>query len=217
MLWGRRPVTGVIDGRRNHMEKDVSGEAREKCHCYVIQTFTGQEETLLQFIHVQVNPSLYEEVFVPKREMNRRLGGEWRMTVEKMFPGYVFIHTSCPDELFLSLRNIPKMSRLLYDGAYEFIALSAKEQRFIDRIGQGRGDHTFRSSKVEPEEEHPYHKGDRVRILEGDLKNFEGELIGYNLRKRKAIIRTQMFGGRDVYIHVGIEIIKNIQFPCIKD
>lgn len=210
MLWGRRTATGDIDGRRNHMTEDVNGEACRKSGCYVIQTFTGQEEVLVRFIRAQVDPSLYEEVFIPMREMNRRLGGEWRLTVEKMFPGYLFIRTADPDGLFLSLRSIPKMSRLLYDGTFDFIALSAKEQAFIDRIGPGRGDHTFRISRVELANEVSYHKGDRVRILEGDLKNFEGELIGFNLRKRKAIIRTQMFGGRDVDIHVGIEIIKNM-------
>lgn len=47
-----------------------------------------------------------------------------------------------------------------------------------------------------------------MQIIDGDLRDFEGEISSLNLHKRKAILRTKMFGGKDVYIHVGLEIIR---------
>ena len=52
----------------------------------------------------------------------------------------------------------------------------------------------------------PYKKGDHVTIVSGDLKDFEGEIIGFNFHKRKAMIRSEMLGNS--VIHVGIEIVQ---------
>lgn len=192
------------------MSQDVKGEATLKKRCYVIQTVTRQEEQLMELMRDIIKPSILTEAFTPKKEMNRRLGGEWRITEELLFPGYVFVYTPDPEALYFALRIFPRMSRLLHDDAYRFLPLTEKEQEFIEKIGVESGDHTFHLSKVCLPEKVPYKPGDRVRIL-GDLKNFEGEIVSYNLRKRKAIIKTKMFGGRDVEIHVGIEIVGDIQ------
>ncbi len=176
--------------------------------CFVIQTNSGYEH-LLEALMTKILPEgLYTETFVPKRQLNKRLGGKWRVVTERMFPGYVFVETQNPVDLFNELKNVPRLSKLLHDFNYSFIPLSEKEQEFIERIGKARGDHTFALSKIAFADDTPYKKGDRVQIVEGDLKDFEGEIVDFNLRKRKAIIRTQMFGGRDVEIHVGLEIVR---------
>jgi len=199
--------------RGNHMETDVKGEACNQGKCYAIQTTTGQEDILIQFMRERMDPVLIQEVFTPKREMNRRIGGKWKITTEKMFPGYLLLVTNSPEAVFLSLKKIPKRKNLLHDADYYFISLTDAEQAFIEKIGKDRGDHTFRLSRISLPDEKPYQKGDRVKIIDGDLKNFTGEIIEYNLRKRKAIIRTRMFGGTDVDIHVGIEIIEKQNRP----
>jgi transcriptional antiterminator NusG len=189
------------------MITDVNGEAYPVNRFYVIQTFTGREQELIDYMHILVSPEILADAFIPRREMNRRLGGQWRVIIECIFPGYVFVRTKAPDSLFLSLREIPAMSNLLHYGEFSFIAFTSEEQKFIEKIGIERGDHTFGISKVAFCDEIPYRKGDKVQIIDGDLKDFEGEIASLNLHKRKAILRTKMFGGKDVYIHVGLEIL----------
>ena len=188
----------------NHNEKIVSGEANTKTRYYAVQTFTGEEEILVRFLRERIDKALMSEAFVPRRQMNRRFNGEWQTVQEVLFPGYLFIVTDNAEELFLQLKNIPKMSVLLHDDEYTFIALSENETDYLNRIGSARGDHTMRISKV-AFDTYPYKKGDKVSWIEGDLTEFEGEIVGFDLRKRKAIIHTELFGGCDM--HVGIEIV----------
>ena len=194
----------------SHSETDVSGEARPKCRCYVIQTVTSQEEIMVQLMQKQISPELFSEVFIPRRQMNRRIRGKWQTTRELLFPGYIFILAPDPVALFQELRNIPRLSNLLHAGAFEFIPLKPAEQRFIEKIGQRRGDHIFAISEIELDPKVPYQRGDSVRITSGDLKDFEGYILYLDIHKRKAVIRTEMFGGNSVDVHVGIEIVTKL-------
>ena len=194
----------------SHSETDVSGEARPKCRCYVIQTVTSQEEIMVQLMQKQISPELFSEVFIPRRQMNRRIRGKWQTTRELLFPGYIFILAPDPVALFQELRNIPRLSKLLHAEAFEFIPLKPAEQRFIEKIGQRRGDHIFAISEIELDPKVPYQRGDSVRITSGDLKDFEGYILYLDIHKRKAVIRTEMFGGNSVDVHVGIEIVTKL-------
>ena len=201
---------GYKETDMSHSETDVSGEARPKCRCYVIQTVTSQEEILVQLMQKQISPELFSEVFIPRRQMNRRIRGKWQTTRELLFPGYIFILAPDPVALFQELRNIPRLSNLLHAEAFEFIPLKPAEQRFIEKIGQRRGDHIFAISEIELDPKVPYQRGDSVRITSGDLKDFEGYILYLDIHKRKAVIRTEMFGGSSVDVHVGIEIVTKL-------
>ena len=201
---------GYKETDMSHSETDVSGEARPKCRCYVIQTVTSQEEILVQLMQKQISPELFSEVFIPSRQMNRRIRGKWQTTRELLFPGYIFILAPDPVALFQELRNIPRLSNLLHAEAFEFIPLKPAEQRFIEKIGQRRGDHIFAISEIELDPKVSYQRGDSVRITSGDLKDFEGYILYLDIHKRKAVIRTEMFGGSSVDVHVGIEIVTKL-------
>ena len=201
---------GYKETDMSHSETDVSGEARPKCRCYVIQTVTSQEEIMVQLMQKQISPELFSEVFIPRRQMNRRIRGKWQTTRELLFPGYIFILAPDPVALFQELRNIPRLSKLLHAEAFEFIPLKPAEQRFIEKIGQRRGDHIFAISEIELDPKVSYQRGDSVRITSGDLKDFEGYILYLDIHKRKAVIRTEMFGGSSVDVHVGIEIVTKL-------
>ena len=201
---------GYKETDMSHSETDVSGEAHSINRCYVIQTITAQEQILVELIQKQISPMFYTEIFIPKRQMNRRIRGKWQNILELLFPGYVFIISDNPAALFQELRNIPRLSKLLHAEAFEFIPLKPAEQRFIEKIGQRRGDHIFAISEIELDPKVPYQRGDSVRITSGDLKDFEGYILYLDIHKRKAVIRTEMFGGNSVDVHVGIEIVTKL-------
>ena len=201
---------GYKESRMSHSETDVNGEARSINRCYVIQTITSQEQILVELIQKQISPMFYTEIFIPKRQMNRRIRGKWQNILELLFPGYVFIISDNPAALFQELRYIPRLSNLLHAEAFEFIPLKPAEQRFIEKIGQRRGDHIFAISEIELDPKVSYQRGDSVRITSGDLKDFEGYILYLDIHKRKAVIRTEMFGGSSVDVHVGIEIVTKL-------
>ena len=172
--------------------------------CYVIQTKTGDEDTVIALMNVLAK-GFFFEAFLPKRVMQKKIRGKIKKVTQNIFHGYIFVTTICPTELFLKLKRVPKLSKLLCDGEYNFYRLSDAEAQFIMRIGEGRHDHTFGLSLVELNKDVPYKSGDRVKIISGDLKGFEGEIAYFDIHHRKAAVKTSLFGG--TVIHVGIELL----------
>jgi len=171
-----------------------------------IQTTTHRENNLTRYIKLISEPELITEVFLPRREVLKRYKGAWRKQEEVLFPGYLFVETPDVTAFFYALKQVPMFSKLLGDQEVGYNALTPEEETFIRRIGGNRGDHTFGVSQVMMASGVPYKKGDHVTIVSGDLKDFEGEIIGFNFHKRKAMIRSEMLGNS--VIHVGIEIVQ---------
>ena len=176
---------------------------------YVIQTVTGKEEELLTFIRTMVQKSLYETCFLFRAEWMKRLGGQWQLQVQSLFPGYVFIETKNPEQVFLELRQIPKFSRLLGSDKSEFIPVREQEERFLrilagaEQTGTGKSG-TERSGAVSLDRE-PWEAIVRLTLVQttedgdiaamrGALSYFKKEIVRVNLHKRYAVVRTRILG-----------------------
>ncbi len=172
----------------------------------VVQTFTGKEDLLDTYLEkIEDVQCLVLDTFFPKRQVRKRFRGEWNTVTEKLFPGYLFVETEDPTRLFFEMKRIPVLSKILGDPEASFATLNPEEEGFIRRIGRRRGDHCIGVSTVQIASDAPYKKGDKVNILSGDLLDFQGEVVGYDFHKRKAMVQTGMFGG--TVIHVGIELL----------
>jgi transcriptional antiterminator NusG len=174
--------------------------------CCTVHTRSGEETVLARMLQRCLDTELLHELYIPKREVAFRRDGRWQRRTETLYPGYVFIDTQEPLQLLKALKRIPHSSRLIHDGEYNYYTLSAEEERFIRRIGRQRGDHLLGVSQVAIDQDEPYRKGDRVRIVSGDLLDFEGEIVGWDLHHRKAILRSALFGGAE--IHAAVELLR---------
>lgn len=168
---------------------------------YVIHTMTGKEDELLSYLNDRIPNDILNECFIPKRERNKKFARKWRIVTEILFPGYVFVKTSQPQDLFLCLKDIPMFTNLLGDSENYFIALSENETEFVTKIGNGRDDHTIKISMVD------FSEGDTVEYLEGDLKCFEGQIKRFDKRRRQAVVETEMFG-RTMELYLGFEFLR---------
>lgn len=169
---------------------------------YVIQTRTGQEEEILLFFDRMISGKLYKKCFVPKGEWLKRLGGRWQLKINPLFPGYVFVETDKPDELFLELKAIPKLTKLLSDGAYDFTPLRPDEEAFLRKIMGEKGDYIVRMSTVCMEED------GAASVTEGILTQFKDDIVRINMRKRFALVRVWMLGQERTVIF-GIKLLKD--------
>lgn len=155
---------------------------------YVIQTRTGQEEEILLFFDCMISKELFQKCFIPKGEWLKRLGGEWQLKINPLFPGYVFVETETPEELFLELKAVPKLTKILGNGAYEFIPLRPEEEEFLRRIMGEDGDFVVKVSTIQVSEDGV------ATVADGILKQFEKDIVRFNLRKRFALVRVFMLG-----------------------
>ena len=186
---------------------------------YVIQTIAGNEEKLASRINIMLAKSLYTECFVIRSERLKRLGEEWRIQALPLFPGYVFIDTGKPEDIFLELRGIPKAVRLLGSGRSVFTAVEDWEQRFLEMIceagTQGREENEKQARQKrenqkqgdQKREDGPADKRRLVRLsevktdqegkiemLRGPLGLFENQIERINFHKRYAVARVRLCG-----------------------
>lgn len=182
---------------------------------YVVQTTTGKEQELVDVIGKLLPASLYKECFFLKRQLLKRLGGEWLEVTETLFPAYVFLDLDEKNskEVFYQLKKIPEFTKLLGDGLGSFIPLDAEEAEFLrllcqnDEEGPGDGNRGIywqqgagglrrdgRRNNFVPLTRVMLNSDGSVQKLEGPLEYFKEKIIRLNLRKRYAIIEITMRG-----------------------
>lgn len=175
---------------------------------YVIQVTSGAEKVtgrLIEEIVREEKETLIEECFFPQRVRKRKYGGTWNVETETLFPGYLFVRTDHIEEVMQKLRAVPRLTKLLGMEGDFIYPLSQAEAETIERLG-GR-EHVAGLSKVTVEE------GNRVKVREGILKDYEGQIIRVNLHKRIAVVRIP-FMGAEKEIYLGIEILENQDDPA---
>lgn len=202
-------------------QKATPADSARATDWYVVQVVGGQEQIVRRLIlnrfagggrelsesmkklqEMQTpSPYLIEECFIPMRERKIKYRGKWQLVKERILPGYVFIVTKNPEQVFQSLKQIPRFTSLLGNTDAGFIPLNEQEVHFLSRFGNS--EHVSHLSQVTVE------AGNKVRILEGDLLNYEGEIVKVNLHKRVAIVRVP-FMGSSVDVHLGIEIVEKV-------
>lgn len=170
---------------------------------YAIQVQSQQERHVIQMILKMVNPDILERCYLPYRERLKKLNGQWRIVDEILFEGYVFIETTKPLDLYMQLKKIPKLTKMLYDYDEKqpfFIDLTEKDIQFIEyMIAEGC---YLRLSEIRigPERE--------IEILSGPLLEFAEQITDINLHKRYANVHMQ-FLDKEADIYFGIKIAES--------
>ncbi len=163
---------------------------------YIIQVMTGYEEKIMK--ECELLTDVNEEVFIPSIVFEKKVRGEEEETIKPMFPGYIFFETGDVEDLFYRLKKVVGLTRILRTGD-DFTPLPDGEADVIKRLG---GDAHLVELSV------GYKTGDRVRITEGPLKEFEGEIVRIDRRKRTATIRVGLLG-EEREIKVGLKVLNN--------
>ena len=172
---------------------------------YVIQVAPGKEDDVEMHITERISEELCSSCFHPMRHVRKKFHGKWRDRHEKLLPGYVFIDSEEVHGLYLELKRIPMMTKLL-GWEREFItALTEWETAWLEKLvsigrdGSTNGEVSL--SQVEVDE------NDEVKILSGPLQDMEGMIKKINLHKRIAEVEVE-FMGRKTIIYLGIEMIE---------
>lgn len=165
---------------------------------YVIQTLGGKEEETVNMIRQMVSSYCIEECFIPKRERMKKFHGAWNKEEEILFKGYVFIVSGNPKELYQELKRIPRMTKILGREEEYFFALTQEEEELVRGIGNEK--HKTVISLIAVEE------GKQIRVIDGPLKGYAGNVEKVNLHKREAVVKVG-FMGRPLELKMGIEMI----------
>lgn len=158
---------------------------------YVLQVKTGAE--------IKARDALADKGYlslVPRENRMIRSGGKWINKEYTLFPSYLFISlVYTPEAYYEVIKN---------DSVIKFLGaptpLSEMESEYIKELS-GEGGKPIECSKVIETD-----KG--IKIVSGALANFEGKLLRYNKRQKKAIIEVSICG-QPKEVSLSVEFVKD--------
>ncbi len=169
---------------------------------YVIQTYTGGEEKLVEMIRRIVPVQYYDKCFVVYSEQLRHRQQENQIHVLRLFPGYIFISSDDIEQLFRCLKKVPAMTKIMSTDDFAFTPLCDGEAEFLLDIMDA--DHIVRLSYVATDGR------DHVGYLSGPLERCRDKIQAYRFRKRYAVIRL-MLEGKEKEVKLGIILNDDIR------
>lgn len=199
-------MTSASDESYNALPPEVSVESHEEesfapntSHWYAVQVASGCEKRVKTNLEQRVQTMDVAErilqVEIPQTPAVKiRKDGSRQNSEEKVFPGYVLIRMVMDDETWQVVKNTPNVINFV----------GAEQKR---RYGRGRG-HVkpmpLGSAEVErifkrAQEQKPVIKidmatGDKILVLSGPFKDFEGEVIEVSPERSKLKALLSIFG-----------------------
>ncbi|MCI9421133.1 MAG: hypothetical protein HFG81_00235 [Dorea sp.] len=171
---------------------------------YVIQTQTGGEEKLVELIEKMIPKEHYEECFCMNRECVKKTENGYQILKRPLFPAYIFVVTDHPERLFIELKRVPKLTKLLSDQEDTFYNVSEEEEIFLKNVQNE--EHVVRRSLVQVDQE-----GTIVKA-EGAVGVYLKNIVRQRLRKRYVCVEQEFLGEkRKIYLGIKLESDKEVE------
>lgn len=164
---------------------------------YVVQVRTGMEEEIRIQCEKVLSREAFERCFLPYYIGMKKYGGEWHEEKKLLFPGYVFVISENAERLFLELKKVLGLTKLL-GGGQEIVALRQEEIAFLRLFGEEKMIVEMSVGEIE---------NGKIRVIEGPLKGLEHQIRKIDRHKRKAWIEVEL-GGKRQETQVGLEIVR---------
>ncbi|MGE5472825.1 MAG: transcription termination/antitermination protein NusG [Ignavibacteriales bacterium] len=155
----------------------------ENSRWYVVHTYSGYENkvkaNLEKIIENRGLQELILDIVVPMEEQIEIKDGRKKVSLRKVFPGYVLIKMVMTDESWYVVRNTRGVTGFVGPGSKP-VPLSEDEIK------------TMGVEEVIPTVD--YEVGDNVRVISGPLESFIGVVEEINMEKKKVRVSVSMFG-----------------------
>ena len=153
---------------------------------YVIQTQTVREQELTECIERVLKGNGYRACFVIEQECVWRNAGELLEYHKPLFPSYVIADTDTPEEFFLALKRVPKLSKLLRTDC-EFWAIREEEKKLLCQMME-LDECLVRRSFVTLDED------GNILTAQGPLSFFLEKIVRKRIRKRIVTVEVELLG-----------------------
>lgn len=156
----------------------------EEMNWYVVHTYSGYENKVKANLEkiVENNPHLQdyiEDIVVPMEEQIEIKDGKKKVTLKKVFPGYVLVKMIINDESWYVVRNTR--------GVTGFVGPGSKPVPLSEDEIKAMGVEQFETVV-------DYEIGDSVRVIDGPLESFIGTVEEISIDRKKVRVSISMFG-----------------------
>lgn len=156
---------------------------------YALQTYSGHENRVRQNIEHRATIEGYRDqlrqVLIPAETYVEIKGGKKRQTHRNLYPGYVLVEMEPSEELINLITKIPGVSQFLPDATHPTPLEEREVKNILDLVQE-------KSEKPKPHIR--YRVGEQVKVIEGPLANFVGDVNEIDEEKSKLKVMVSIFG-----------------------
>ena len=169
---------------------------------YVINTYSGHENKVKHNIEHRVETmaqvSNIRQVMVPTEQVSEMKNGQKIQVEKRTMPGYVLVNMEMTDDTWLLVKNTPGVTGFV-GSRDEPVPLSKPE---VDRL-------MHRETVERPRTRAQFTIGESVKVIQGPLSDFSGEIAEINEDAAKLKVLVSIFG-RETPVEVGYDQVKKI-------
>lgn len=174
---------------------------------YVVHTYSGYENKVKMNIDKTIeNRHLEEqilEVRVPLEEVVELKNGVQKVSLKKLFPGYVMIHMIMNDDTWYVVRNTRGVTGFVGPGSKPVPLEEAEMEKF------GISQEDANGSGVRQEVRVDFKVGDTVTVLSGAWEGTIGVVQNLNEQKQNLSINVELFG-RETPVELSFSEVKKM-------
>ena len=152
--------------------------------CYCIMVKTGAEEKFKSSATEKLaQTGDGSKFYFFKKQMTARSGSSFQ---EPLFPGYIFLETeNLTRETIETLKKVTGFYHFLFDNTNPH-KLNGNDLAYYSNFRQ--------SGEILGLSKAGFDENQRIQIVEGPLKGFQGKIIRVNRRCKRVTVQIEMFG-----------------------
>jgi transcription termination/antitermination protein NusG len=199
---------------RTSEDELILSEGTGGAHWYVVQVASGCEKRVKANLEQRIKTLDVQEKFlqieIPQTPtIKLKKDGTRQTAQEKVFPGYVLIRMYMDDDAWQVVKNTPHV--------INFVGTEQKRHYGRGRghvtprpIGNAEAERIFRvTAEQEPVVKVDMAAGDKIKVLSGPFKDFEGEVIEVSPERSKLKALLSIFG-RDTPVELEFNQIEKL-------
>lgn len=172
---------------------------------YVVHTYSGYENKVKANLEKRVESMGMEDkifrVIVPEEEESEIKNGKRKVTMKKVFPGYVLVEIIMTDDSWYVVRNTP--------GVTGFVGSAGSGSKPTPLLPEEAASILKRMGMEEKRVDIDFELGETVRVNEGPFANFTGPIKEIDSDKGKIKVFVNMFG-RDTLVELDFTQIEKL-------
>jgi transcriptional antiterminator NusG len=156
---------------------------------YVVQTYVGFEDAVKKSLTLKINNLEYQnrilELYIPTKTVFKlNAKGEKKEKIQKIYPGYIYMHCVLDKEVGYLVQNTPYVSKIVGTGQYAVPVEVGYIEKLKTKLALEQDTYTAKASAQ-------YFLGDLIVVISGPFKDMSGKICG--LDGNKVTVLLTMF------------------------
>lgn len=172
------------------IELDVPEEEQVQLDWYILKVQSNRErsiaDALRRKIAIEGLDHLFGQVLVPTERVTEFKGGKKKIVERKLWPGYIAVEMHVNDDTWFAIRET--------SGIGDFTGSAGKptpmQANEVAMILHTEEEETEEAPKLDIK----FNPGDKVKVMEGNFENFEGEVSSIDETHGRVTVMLSIFG-----------------------